>query len=133
MGPTWDTEDQKDVWRAMERITGAWVENRLDSLRALFHERMVIVAPGLGRAEGRDASIQTFEEFLGQATVQDFQMEPAGVDVFGDTAIVLYNFDIRYEMKGEEHHDRGQDLFVFTKKDDEWLAVWRTMTTAPPP
>lgn len=89
---------------------------------------MVTVFPGLaGRAEGRDACVQSYEDFRRQATLHDFQESEMSIDLFGNVSIATYRYEIAYEMKGQSFHDKGGDLFVFVRESGRWLAVWRTL------
>ena len=127
------TKTQQDVWQTLREINKAWGQGRLDELKQYFHKDMVIVAPGfLQRVDGRDDCIKTFEEFVGRATNIAFEETPLSVDVCGDTAIVVYEYKVRYGMNGDSHCDTGQDMFVFAREGQRWLAIWRTMFPTPP-
>jgi hypothetical protein len=97
---------------------------------------VVFVPPGpSARVVGREACLESFRDFLRQARVDDYRETDRRVEVFGATAVATYRFEMRYEMKGESYRDAGSDVFVFTREEDSWLAVWRTMIpdeTAPP-
>jgi len=49
------------------------------------------------------------------------------IDVVGQTAVASYVFDIRYELEGVAYQESGRDLFVFSREQTTWRAVWRTM------
>jgi hypothetical protein len=36
-----------------------------------------------------------------------------------------------YALGGQEYTERGRDLFVFARRDQKWLAVWRAMLVDP--
>ncbi len=127
------TQAQQDMWKTLQEINMAWAQGRLDDLRQYFHKDMVIVAPGFQqRVNGQDACIKTFEEFVNQASNIAYEETPLAVDVCGDTAVVAYEYEVRYDMKGESHRETGQDIFIFAREGQHWLAIWRTMFPAPP-
>jgi hypothetical protein len=127
------TKSQQEVWQTLREVNKAWSQGRLDELRKYFHKDMVIVAPGFQqRVNGRDDCIKTFEEFVGRVTNIAQEEAPLSIDVCGDTAIVVYEYEVRYNMDGESHSDTGQDMFIFTREGHEWMAIWRTMFPAPP-
>jgi ketosteroid isomerase-like protein len=57
----------------------------------------------------------------------DFHEGDATIDVFGDTAIATYRFEIAYEMNGKTFSESGRDVFIFVRAEEGWQAVWRTV------
>jgi hypothetical protein len=49
------------------------------------------------------------------------------IDVFGETAVVNYGFEIDYEMQGAAMQDSGTDLYVLGLREGRWQVVWRTL------
>jgi hypothetical protein len=89
---------------------------------------MVIVSPDLRRvALGREACIEGYTRFLGEATIMDFSEHDRQVDVFDGTAVVGYRYRLVYELEGEEVVDTGSDVFVLVETDEGWLATWRML------
>jgi hypothetical protein len=60
---------------------------------------------------------------------EDIPPEP-DVDIFGDTAIAVYAWNMTYELSGLEYRESGHDVFVFNRDQGRWLAVWRVMLPA---
>ena len=81
----------------------------------------------VNRTNGREACIAGYLDFCTQANITDFKLGEPGIDVFGNTAVATYSYEISYEMGGESFTDTGRDLFVFVREGDRWQAVWRTM------
>ncbi len=127
-----ESKVSQDVWHVVRELNRAWVEGRPEDLEEWFHEDMVIVAPDLRtRLDGREACVQSYVEFLDRGSVRGFEEIEPRVDVYGDTAVVTYRFDVTYEMGGETIRDRGGDVFVFQATPGGWKAVWRTMLLDP--
>ncbi|MGH9428444.1 MAG: nuclear transport factor 2 family protein [Terriglobia bacterium] len=121
------TQDADEVWQLVQRMNDAWAKGSGD-LALFFREDIVMVNPGFTqRTEGRDACVASYEDFCKQAVILDFKMSNPGIDVFGNTAIATYSYEIAYEMGGERFNDTGRDIFVFVRENDRWQAVWRTM------
>lgn len=117
-----------DVWRFIEELNQTWVENRPEELSRFFREDIVIVHPDFeARAVGRDACMESYKEFCARAGVREFREVDPHIDVFDDTAVVTYAFDIAYELEGKLHRETGRDLFVLVREDGKWRAAWRTM------
>lgn len=119
------------VRELLRRISAAWSGGRPDDLAALFHERMVIAMSAVGlREEGRDRAVQSYRDFTTNARIIAYEEHDYAIDVRGETAVASYGFELTYEMGGERRTDRGHDLFVFTREQDRWVAVWRTVLPA---
>lgn len=128
MAATLGTQVQHDVWRLVQQINLAWLKGQQQELAGFFREDAVMVAPGFtARLEGRQACVASFKEFCEQATIRDFRESEPSVEVFADTAIASYTFEIAYEMRGQSIRERGRDLFVFVREDNRWQAAWRTL------
>ncbi len=124
--------DREEIAQILKDINRAWTGGKADELRRYFHEDMIIAQPGFGiRGEGRNACIDSYREFAGMASILDLKESQQVVLVWGDTAVASYKFEIEYELDGQAHQDAGYDLFVFTRLDGSWLAVWRTILPVP--
>ena len=117
-----------EIRELIRRLNDAWVKGQPGQLASFFSEDIVMVLPGFAqRTEGRDACVASYEDFCSQAAILDFELAEPIIDIFGDTAVATYAYEISYEMGGERFKDSGRDLFVFIRQDDGWQAVWRTM------
>lgn len=41
------------------------------------------------------------------ANIHTFQVKNSRIDIYGNTGIVSYDFEMKYEIKGEIHMDNG--------------------------
>lgn len=122
------TRETDEIWQLVQRMNEAWAKDGPEELASFFHEDIVMVHPDFTqRTEGRAACVASYEDFRKQAAILHINIGNPGIDVFGDTAIVTYSYEIAYEMGGERFNDTGRDIFVFVRENDRWLAVWRTM------
>jgi uncharacterized protein (TIGR02246 family) len=129
MTSSYDTRDAEEIWQIVQRMNDAWAKpGATEELASFFREDIVMAHPDFTqRTEGRDACVASYEDFRRQAAILDFKISNPGIDVFGNTAIATYSYEIAYEMGGERFNDTGRDIFVFVRENDRWLAVWRTM------
>jgi uncharacterized protein (TIGR02246 family) len=131
MAPTFEHDEQREVWQAVQRINAAWLHGELEGLDRLLHARMVIVPPGFAqRIEGREACAEGYEQFARTATVSSYTESDTQVDVQGGTAVVSYRYDLTYALEGETYRDSGHDLYVLVHEDGRWQALWRTLMPA---
>ena len=115
-------------WDTIEALNHAWRTGRADEIDDLFHPDAVILHPDLeGRTEGRDACVQTYIDFALQATVSRLEVFEPQVDVFADTAVVSYGFEIDYEMHGNATQNSGTELTVLMQHEGRWQLAWRTL------
>lgn len=117
-----------DPWDTVRQINDAWRSGDAVDIGHLFHPDAVIVHPGFeSRTEGREACVDSYVAFALQARISRLEEFEPQIDVVGDTAVVTYGFEIDYEMEGQAFEDGGTDLFVLTRTNDGWQAIWRTL------
>ena len=123
------TGDERDaVAGAFRRINDAWVTSDVTDMRDFLDPDVVFVQPGFaGRAEGRDAAIASFREFVAGATLHAYAESDLSIDVRGHSAVVSYRFEIEYTLKRKRLRESGRDLFVFNRTGTRWRAVWRLL------
>jgi hypothetical protein len=127
---TWslETPDQQEIWRILRSLNQAWVAGHPEQVANFLHPGGTFVSPNLEkRMQGREACVASYEEFCRQAVIQSFSESEPAIDVCGNVAVVIYGFEICYEMNQQAFHEMGRDLLVFTREAGEWRAVWRTM------
>jgi len=117
-----------EIRALIERMNDAWVKGDFEQLSSFFRDDIAMVHPDFTqRTEGREACIASYIDFCTQAKINDFKLGKTSIDVFGETAVATYAYEISYEMGGEQFTDNGRDLFVFIRQNDKWQAAWRTM------
>jgi uncharacterized protein (TIGR02246 family) len=117
----------EEVSRALSAINQAWLEGRPRDLSALFDPKIVTLVPGGVRVEGREALVQSFVDMCENARVHAFEERDRQVDVFGDAAVASVAFTIAYEREGASYRATGRDVWVFSRREEGWRAVYRTM------
>lgn len=65
--------------------------------------------------------------------MHEFRELDPRVDVFGQTAVATYRFEIRYDMGDQSYDEHGQDVLVFARQDGRWQVVWRAILPVPSP
>lgn len=123
-----DREIRREIVKVLSRIENAWTRGRTEELRACFREDGVLVGPDLEhRLEGRGPIVDSYTEFLRDATMLAFHSGPPMVDVFGETAVAVTPWTAEYEIEGAVHSDAGNDLLVLTRGQEGWEVAWRTL------
>ena len=126
------TREQTEIRDVLSRINGAWSRLRGSAMTAAlndcFADEIVLRGPGfvfLGK--GRDSAVQSYHDFVNQAEVKSVQLDEPQVDVAGDTATAQYKWTMTYVLNGQEYTEHGHDVFVFARRNQRWLAVWRAL------
>lgn len=128
-----DTSDRRDVAGALARLSAAWQARQYDALEALFDPDIVFALPGgAGRVHGRAAIVESYREFMERATITEYREEPPSIDVWGDTAVATYRWEMAWLAGGVANRESGTDVFVLRRTaPGAWRAVWRTMIVEP--
>ena len=110
------------------RINSAWLTRRFDELRDYFHPDVVLAQPGLARRTvGREALIDSYRQFVSEATIHSFTPGETHVDEAAESAVTTTPWEMDYTIEGQRYQERGWDLLVFGKREGRWVVVWRTV------
>jgi ketosteroid isomerase-like protein len=75
------------------------------------------------RREGAAACIAGWQDFAESTRIHSWrEIEPL-IRVFGDSAVVTYYYEIRFEVGGQVQEQEGRDLFFFVRENGRWWAV----------
>jgi hypothetical protein len=120
-----------EVMQTLSRLSAAWRERRYENLTQFFAHDMVFTFPGFGgRLEGVSAIIASYREFMDRVTLTAYVEATPAVDVWGETAVASFGWEMAWLVGDVPNHERGHDVFVFRREAPgaPWRAVWRTMT-----
>ncbi len=119
-----DDPAQAEVWASLRALNDAWTTGDPARLAEYFHPQMVaITATDRLRLTGRDACLASWQGFAQAARIHRWrELEPL-VQLYGDTAIVTYYFDMAFDMGGRRIDMGGRDMFVFVREHGRWWAV----------
>ena len=122
------TKDQQELWNIMQQINKSWLSRQPAQLAGYFHENVVFNSPDLKRQSvGKDICVQSYIDFMNNSKVLFCNETNPIVHVFDNTAIVTYDFEMKYEQKNKVYHETGTDILIFNKQQDSWKAVWRSL------
>ena len=122
------TKDQQELWNIMQQINKSWLSGQPAQLADYFHENVVFNSPDLKRQSiGKDICVQSYIDFMNNSKVLFCNETNPIVHVFNNTAIVTYNFEMKYEQQNKVYHETGTDIMIFNKHQNSWKAVWRSL------
>ena len=115
---------KKEVWKSVRDLNFTWTKGNPDDLKNYFHPDMVAITPtDRKRREGREACIRDWTEFSKVAKIHSWQEIDPKIQIFGNTAIVTYYFEISFERGGKKIDFAGRDMYVLVMEGNRWLAV----------
>ncbi len=123
------TDEQREIWDLIRKSNRAWVLGAPHEVADLFDEHAVLIGPGMqARVEGRDAIVKSYDDYVHHARTHAFEELEHCIDVFGDTAVATYRFEVRYTPNNEdqEREESGQEILVLRRSPAGWKALWRT-------
>ncbi len=128
--------DQLAILAVVNTINDAWLHKRgetmTNALRPCLAENVVMRGPGfLLLGSGRDFAVQSYHDFVTQATVMKCTLDEPQIDICEQTAAAHYKWEMTYVLDGQAYTERGHDLFVLARRGETWVVVWRVMLPQP--
>ncbi len=122
--------DEQQIRELIRAMNDAWLKGPAAEIPArlapCFHENAVIRGADLEAvASGRDACIQSYVDFVGQAVIRECTLDEPEIDLAGGTATAVYHWEMTYELGGEQYSEAGADVLVLARTDGRWLVTWR--------
>lgn len=124
MSVHFDDPVKREVWQTLRALNDAWTKGKPENLKNYFHKNMVaITATQRERLEGWEACFTSWNNFVKAANIHDWKELEPRIQIYGDTAVVTYYFDMSFQMGGQTVKLGGRDMFVFVKENEKWWAV----------
>jgi ketosteroid isomerase-like protein len=115
---------KQEVWKVLRALNDAWTKGNPDDLVGYFHKDMVAIVPAVRqRLEGRDACVASWKGFALSARIHQWSEIDPDIQLFGNTAVVTYYFEMSCEMEGRTVSFTGRDMIVFLKENGTWRVI----------
>lgn len=115
---------QLEIWATLRALNDAWTQGNPDDLAQYFHRNMVaITATDRHRINGGAACVAGWKGFTNAARIHHWKEVDPVIHVYGDAAVVAYDFDMSFDMGGKTIDMGGRDMFFFVKEAGKWWAV----------
>ncbi len=129
-----DDPVKQEVWQTLRALNDAWTRGDPARLSDYFHPDMVaITATDRERLVGREACLASWQNFARAARIHHWREIEPMIQLYGDTAVVTYYFDMAFDMGGSRIELGGRDMFVFVRERGRWWAVADQFSPYPPP
>ncbi len=117
-----DIENQ--VWTLIQTMNKCWTEGDPNDLNNFFHDNMVAITPtDKERLEGKDACVKGWSAFAQNTKIHFYKETNPKIDIYGDTAIVTYYYDMSFDMAGQTINTGGRDMMILVNENGEWRVV----------
>lgn len=124
MKPIFDDPARNEVWAVLRSLNDCWTKGDATNLSSFFHKDMVAITPtDRERREGREACVAGWVGFAQMAKISRWVELNPQIQMYGNTAVVTYYFDMKFDMGGQTIEMGGRDMFVFIKEGSKWWAV----------
>ncbi len=112
------------VWQTLRALNDTWTKGNPDELANFFHPDMLAITPtDQHRREGRERCIAGWKAFSTQTTIREWKEIDPLVNVYGNSAVVAYYYEIVFEANGKTYQSSGRDMFFFVLENGRWWAV----------
>ena len=117
-----------EVRQTLDSLNLAWRTRRFDDLAEFFDDDIVMKGPGLKElARGKGAVVQGYADFMQKSEITEYTESNHFVHAWDLTAIAGFDWSMAWVQNGKTDQGSGQDLFVFRRRSDRWVAVMRVM------
>lgn len=115
---------KQEIWATVRAMNDAWTKGNPDDLTKFFHRDMIaITATDRNRLDGGAACVAGWKGFCSAARIHRWEEIDPVIHVYGNSAVVVYYFDMSFDMGGNTINMGGRDMFFFAKEDERWWAV----------
>jgi len=118
------TDAEREVWTTVETMNRCWTAGDPRELNGYFHPRMVAITPADDLPlVGGEACVAAWSRYAGTVRIHSWRTRDERVEVFGDTAVVTYLYEMECEMDGRSFQPRGRDMLALIREDGRWRVI----------
>lgn len=115
---------EQEIWNTIRTMNDAWTKGDPDDLKQFFHPAMMAVtATDRHRLDGGPACVAAWTRFARTARIHFWKEIDPAIRVFGDSAVVAYDFDMAFDLGGQTIDLGGRDLFFMIREIGRWWVV----------
>jgi hypothetical protein len=121
---TFQDKTRQEVWKTLRALNDSWTKGDGSGLTEYFHPDMVAITPmDRERRVGKDECMEGWIGFVNATTILSWKELDPQIQLFNNSAVVTYYYDMSYELSSKIVHTSGRDMFTFVKEHGKWLAV----------
>lgn len=116
--------ERKKIWETIKTLNRAWINKRTDEFKNCFHPQMISIQPEIAeRLVGGESCIESWTDFSMKTEVISFEEKDPLIQIYGDTAVVTYYYNLQFEFQGKIKTVLGRDMTTLVKENGKWLIV----------
>ncbi|MDR2711186.1 MAG: nuclear transport factor 2 family protein [Burkholderiales bacterium] len=122
--PSFADPIKQEIWATVRAMNDAWTKGNPNDLSQFFHRDMIAITPSdRNRLDGGVACVAGWKRFCDAAKIYRWEELNPVIHVYGNSAVVAYNFEMSVNMGGNTITLGGRDMFFFAKEGEKWWAV----------
>jgi uncharacterized protein (TIGR02246 family) len=119
-----EDETKAEIWSMVRAMNDAWTLGDPNDLAKYFHPDMIAVTPAARhKLDGGQACIEGWKSFANSAKTHYWKEIDPAIHVYGNAAVVAYDFDMSFDMGGKTIQSAGRDLLLVVKENGKWLVA----------
>ncbi len=115
---------QQEVWRTVETYWGHFTKGEVAEFASYFHDDFSGWVYNANMPRSREDVVTSVGDLAAQYEFLHHEINPVGVTVHGDLAIVHYYFSYAVvDAEGKETAERGRWTDVLVRQGDRWMCI----------
>jgi Domain of unknown function (DUF4440) len=115
---------ENDILAFIKKMNECWTKGNPQDLENYFHQSMVAITPtDKKRLDGKTACVTGWSKFAKNAKINLWKEYDHKIQIYGNTAVVTYYFDINFEMGNQKINMSGRDMITLVNENGKWWAV----------
>lgn len=116
------------ITKLIKDLNHAVATGKINQLDSFFHDSVKIISPDMKiLGNSKSVCIKSYADFINKAKIEEYSDNVTHVSVYENTAVVFYTYSMIWTMDGESFKDHGNELYVLTRIDDNWLIILRKL------
>lgn len=121
---SFDDPVRQEIWNTIRALNDAWTCGNPDDLKNYFHSRMVaFTASDCFYRKGQHSCLNGWKGFAQMAEIHSWVENDPIIEVYGESAVVAYYYDMSCTINGMPYQFTGRDMFFLVRESGLWLVA----------
>ena len=118
------SEEQKEVWAAVETIFDLYVNKDLEGIMDCIHDDFITWPNQDALPTNKASTRKSFTYQFKMFEVSIYEIKPVAIKIYGSVAIVqFYYWGVDKYVEGKEVNSSGRRTYIFMKERDKWIWI----------
>lgn len=119
-----DHPTKAEIWETVRIANDAWTKGDPTDLTNFFHPHMIAITPTVrGRLESGASCVAGWKKFREGAQIHSWKEVSPVINLFGDAAVVAYEYEMEVTMAGKKVGLTGRDMMFVVREGGKWWVV----------